>query len=312
MYEKETPLKRDNPEARLGPLDGHNFETAWSGPFLDIQVITDVGKKRQNNEDSCLLFVPESESMRDSRGVLVAVADGMGGASAGEYASRTALQCLVKKFYDKNLHTLVPNALKLSVECANEYVFDEAEANPDYAGMGTTISALTILGNWAYMAQVGDSRIYLKRASQPLKQLTNDHSLVAEQIRSGLINEEDARNHTLKNLITRAVGIKEDINVDLFALQLQVGDVLLLCSDGLSNMVSPEDINLYLETNDVQQAARDLVQHALAAGGVDNITVIVVRLTAPPPITNYQQGAKTISFEQPGLLTRLRSIFTGR
>lgn len=305
-------MKRENPEARLGPPDGLNFETAWSGPFLDVQVITDVGRKRQNNEDSCLLFVPESEGMLDSRGVLMAVADGMGGASAGEYASRTALQCIAKKYFDKNLHTLVPNALKLAVESANEYVFDEAEANPDYAGMGTTCSALAIMGDWAYMAQVGDSRIYLKRLDHELKQITNDHSLVAEQIRSGLISEEDAKNHTLKNLITRAVGIKEDINVDLYALQIQAGDVLMICSDGLSNMVSAPKISALLNTENVEAAARQLVANALEAGGLDNVTVIVARVTAPPPSTNYQQGAKIVSFEQPGLLTRLRSIFSGR
>ncbi|MCK5862460.1 MAG: serine/threonine-protein phosphatase, partial [Candidatus Hydrogenedentes bacterium] len=165
-------MKRENPEARLGPPDGLNFETAWSGSFLDIHVITDVGRKRKNNEDSCLLYVPEEEGMFDSRGVLIAVADGMGGASAGEYASRTTLQCLAKKYYDKHLHTLVPNALKLAVESANEYVFDEAEANSEYAGMGTTISTLSIMGQWAYLAQVGDSRIYLKRQGHDLKQVT--------------------------------------------------------------------------------------------------------------------------------------------
>lgn len=307
---KELPLKSENPEARLGPPDGLNFETSWSGPFLDILVITDVGKKRQNNEDSCLLYVPEDEGLMDSRGVLVAVADGMGGASAGEYASRTTLQCLAKKYFDKNLHTLVPNALKLAAESANEYVFDEAEANPEYAGMGTTLSALAIMGDWSYMAQVGDSRIYLKRDARSLKQVTNDHSLVAEQIRSGLINEEDAQNHSLKNLITRAVGIKEDINVDLFALQLEVGDVLMICSDGLSNMVGGDAIEAFLDTDNVEQAAHQLVDNALAAGGLDNVTVIVVRVTAPPPVTNYQQGAKIVSFEQPGLLSRLRSMFS--
>ena len=309
---KETPLKRENPEARLGPSEGLNFETAWSGPFLDIQVISDVGKKRQNNEDSCLLYVPEDEGMLESRGVLIAVADGMGGASAGEYASRTALQCLAKKYYDKHLHTLVPNALKLAVESGNEYVFDEAEANPEFTGMCTTLSALAVMGDWAYMAQVGDSRIYLKRPGHELKQITNDYSLVAEQIRSGLISEEDASNHSLKNLITRAVGIKEDINVDLFALQLQSADMLMICSDGLCNMVEDEDIDTYLDCEDVEQATRNLVEHALAAGGLDNVTVITVRLTAPPPATNYHQGGKVVSFEQPGLFSRLRSFFTNR
>ncbi len=302
-------MNHDNEEVRLGPVDNRRYETEWSGPFLDLYAITDVGKKRKNNEDSCLLYVPKSQSVMESRGVLAAVADGMGGASAGEYASRTALQCLARRYYDKNMHTLTPNALKLSVECANTQVFDEAEANPEYAGMGTTVSVLTIIGDWAYMAQVGDSRIYVKRPEYPLRQLTYDHSLVAEQIRSGLINEEDAQNHSLKNLITRAVGIKQDIMIDLFSLQLRVGDMLLLCSDGLSNMVGDGAIEKYLENTDVKETARQLVAESLAAGGIDNVTAILARVTAPPPETHLQYGAKIISLNNEGLFSRVKSFF---
>ncbi len=233
----------------------------------------------------------------------------MGGASAGEHASHKTLESIQEHYYDISTHSLIPAALKHAVETANAVVYEEADANPEYAGMGTTGSVLAIMGEWAYIAQVGDSRIYLLRAGEALKQLTNDHSLVAEQIRNGLINEEEARNHSLKNLITRAVGIKDTIEVDLFAVRLQEGDCLLLCSDGLSNMVEDDMIASCLDSDNLKQSTEELVQCALAAGGHDNITAVTARVTSVPPTTHYQQGAKVVSFNPPGLLQRLWGIF---
>jgi protein phosphatase len=307
---KETPLMRDYLEAISGPKEDHNFEAEWKNTWIEVQLLSDVGRKRQNNEDACLFFAPQEDSALDGRGMLVAVADGMGGASAGEYASRKSLECLCARYYDKDLHTLTPNAMKLAVELANETIFEEAELNSEYSGMGTTISALAIVGNWAYIAQVGDSRVYLLRPNSPLRQLTNDHSLVAEQIRNGLLNEEEARNHSLKNLITRAVGIKEYVDVDLFAVQLHPGDTLLLCSDGLSNMVSDAEIADIMSGENLQELTRSLRDHALEAGGHDNVTTVTMRLIASPPLSHYQQGAKIVNFEQPSFFSRLRNVFT--
>lgn len=305
-------MKRDNPETILGPVHGHEFRAGWSNAFLEVQLISDLGKTRQNNEDACMLHVPESGELLEARGVLMAVADGMGGASAGEYASHKTLEYIVDSYFDTPTDALIPAALQAAVQTANELVFEESERNPELAGMGTTISALAIVGDWAYIAQVGDSRIYLLRRNQSLKQLTHDHSLVAEQMRNGLINEEEARTHSLKNLITRAVGIKETVEVDLFAVQLQQDDSLLLCSDGLSNMLGDDVIGAYLQANNLQQLTEALVEEALEAGGNDNISIVAVRVTATPPPTGLQQGARLVSFDPPRLVNRLCHFFSRR
>ena len=302
-------LKCDNPESIFGPTESHDLVAGWAGDFLEVQLVSDLGKKRQNNEDACMLHVPESESQFEARGILIAVADGMGGASAGEHASHKTLECIQEKYFDTSTHSLIPSALKHAVEAANAVVFEESEQNPAYTGMGTTVSVLAVMGEWAYIAQVGDSRIYLLRPGETLKQLTNDHSLVAEQIRNGLINEEEARNHSLKNLITRAVGIKDTVEVDLFAVRLQEGDRLLLCSDGLSNMVEDDMIAACLDGDNLKKSTEELVQCALAAGGHDNITAVTALVTAAPPTTHYQQGARIVSFNPPGLLQKLWRIF---
>lgn len=300
------------PDVFHGPLDAHSFHKSWKKDYLESILVSDVGKKRTNNEDSCILFAPSDEGLKESRGTLFAVADGMGGASAGEYASRKTLEWVCKKYYEKSAHMLVPQMLRVAVDSANEFVFNESESNPEYSGMGTTLSAMVILGNWAYIAQVGDSRVYLLRDGRDIRQVTYDHSLVAEQIRNGLINENDARNHSLKNLITRAVGIKDTVEVDLFAVELEQNDRLLLCSDGLSNMVSDENIQKCLLQNDMEQATSELLRHALDEGGQDNITFITVRILTSPPPSNYQYGARLFSFEKQGFMTRVLHSFRRR
>ncbi|NCB64487.1 MAG: serine/threonine-protein phosphatase, partial [Clostridia bacterium] len=187
----------------IGPGEELRCEQDWSGPYIEASLASDVGRKRKNNEDSCLLCVPRDEFGAEWRGHLFAVADGMGGASAGERASFLTLQCLAEKYFDESLKGMAPAVLKAAIDHANRAVFAEAEGNPVYEGMGTTISAMAIMGNWAYVGQVGDSRLYLVREGIGIRQITEDHSLVAEQMRNGLLNEEEARNHSLKNLITR-------------------------------------------------------------------------------------------------------------
>ena len=299
-------MSKAAPITFLGPADGLNCASKWTGSYLHAHLCSDVGRKRHNNEDACLLCAPEDPSFVERRGVLFAVADGMGGASAGERASRMALETIAAHYYDEAYKGLAPAALRESLGAANEAVYFEAEGSPEYAGMGTTASVLSVMGNWAYIAQVGDSRIYLAREGLGLKQLTDDHSLVAEQMRNGLINAEEARNHLLKNLITRAVGIRDSIDVDLFALELHLGDTLLICSDGLSNMVSDADIKSALAMQDLGEASDTLVARALEAGGSDNVTVITLRVTAPPPPTYYQQGAQKVSLGPEGFFTRLK------
>jgi protein phosphatase len=174
--------------------------------------------------------------------------------------------------------------------------------------MGTTVSAVVVHGSCAYIGQVGDSRVYLKRADRKMHQLTDDHSLVAEQVRNGYISEQEARHHSLKNLITRAVGIKDTVECDLFSLRLQENDLILICSDGLSNMLDDNQISSVLASESVQGAVRVLVGKALAKGGNDNITAILLRVAKEPPHRELQEGADELSVPVPGLFNRLKSI----
>ncbi len=288
-----------------GPDKGGNYEYHWSGPFLEIHFLSDVGKSRRHNEDSCILSAPEEKALADKRGILTAVADGMGGASAGEFASRLALQSISEQYFVAAADT-TPLCLRKALEHANRRVFDEAEHNPRYQGMGTTVSALVLKGQWAYGAQVGDSRIYLARPKLDICQLTDDHSLVAEQVRNGFITEDEARNHSLKNLITRAVGIRDTVSVDLFAIRAEVGDTFLICSDGLSNMVTDDAIGQCLAMDNLQGSARVLVGRALEEGGSDNVTVALLRITDVPPKTDLENGATEIVPPGSGLLGKLK------
>ena len=292
-----------------GPGDGGNFECNWEDTYLSAHVISDVGKKRERNEDSCILCAPKDKDLVECRGYLFAVADGMGGASAGEHASHLALSAFSEQFYS-GAETNIPSHVQESIEFANERVFAEAEQHVELSGMGTTLSTLTIIGDCAYVGQVGDSRVYLQRPKSDLLQITEDHSLVAEQVRGGIISEEEARNHSLKNLITRAIGIKGEVEVDLFSFRLQKGDTLLICSDGLCNMVEDEDIAIALQVEALQTAARLLVGKALEAGGSENITVALVRVIAAPPKKNLQAGGSQIYAPSTGLWNSLKGFFS--
>lgn len=288
-------MSRLIPRTDFGPREGrHNYESAWHGSYLQAHLLTDLGKKRKNNEDSCILCVPQDKDMAE-RGFLFAVADGMGGALAGEKASHLALETLVTEYFNAKDGN-IPLTLAKALEDANSAIYTMADENPEYTGMGTTVSAVLIIGNWAYMAQVGDSRVYLYRKSYGLKQLTEDHSLVAEQLRAGLITEEEAENHSLKNLITRAVGTDSTVEVDLFAFQIEQGDTLLICSDGLSGMVSDKEITKsFCSESNLRLMTRNLIEKALDGGGIDNATAITVYIKDAPPKTELQVGAQLIS-----------------
>lgn len=295
---------------RTGPDGGGNYETQWAGEFIQAHLLSDVGKKRNHNEDSCLLSVPDERSASSDRSLLFAVADGMGGVSGGEFASRLALQTLSDHYY--NSEGSIPTRLSEALRQANQRIFEEAEHNPRYHGMGTTVSAVVIQGDCAYVAQVGDSRVYMTRGNGTIWQITDDHSLVAEQVRNGVLSEEEARNHALKNLITRAVGTRDSIDVDLFAVRVQQNDTLLICSDGLSNVVSDEEIAAALKGNSLQGAARVLVGRALEGGGPDNITVVLLRVLKTPPRARLEEGAVKVTLEKPGIINKLKRILGSR
>ena len=268
-----------------------------------------MGKKRKNNEDACLICAPEDPDLAGRRGMFFAVADGMGGASAGEFASRMALRLTANAYY-RSPAPAIPQALREAVEAANRQVFEEAEINPLLSGMGTTICALVVMGEYGYIAHVGDSRVYLLRSAGPIRQITHDHSLVAEQMRCGILTEAEARNHSLKNLITRAVGIKNEVNVDMYAAHLEKGDQLLICSDGLSNLVQDDEIAALLQSAAPNEAARALIEAALDGGGPDNITVAVLHVSDKPPKSTIEHGIEEFPIPHSGIVTRIRRLFS--
>lgn len=232
--------------------------------------ITDVGKKRKLNED----YIYTSEMPVGNLPNLFLVADGMGGHNAGDYASRYAIETIVKDI-GENQEQDPKKLLEHAIGQANAFVFEQAGKTSGMAGMGTTIVAAVCLDDELLVANVGDSRLYL--INETIKQVTIDHSLVEEMVRIGGIDRNTARNHPDKNIITRAVGVKASVEIDFFRVALMRDDTILLCSDGLSNMVEDENIRLTVSgQRDVVEKAQELVRVANENGGNDNISVILI------------------------------------
>lgn len=241
---------------------------------------TDPGKKRLNNEDSYLVL--------DGSG-LYAVADGVGGSEGGEVASRIALETVAAVLSDllgEKDRTPAAGlragkdrpsaALHAAVTMANRTIRSERQ-QPGLADMGTTLTALLLQDNRAYLAHVGDSRAYILRKKK-LKQVTSDHSLVAEQVRAGMLKPDEARRSPYRHVITRALGMEEDVAPDIVSQALKPGDTVLLCTDGLTEMVDDRRIAAILAKHPPADAVRELLSAANDGGGVDNITAVVVRL----------------------------------
>lgn len=224
-------------------------------------VRTDCGKVRQNNQDSFLNAAP-----------VFAVADGMGGHKGGETASALAVSVLEKLLSGKK-----PEAkwLTMGVDAANRRIRETGKGNPDLEGMGTTLDVFWEDGNAAWIAHVGDSRVYRFRCGE-LTQLTEDHSLVGEMLRTHLITPELAKTHPYRNIITKAVGVDASVEADLFQTDILPGDLFLLCSDGLTGMVEDSRISEILRDNEPEAAADLLLSEALEAGGTDNITLLLL------------------------------------
>jgi serine/threonine protein phosphatase PrpC len=249
---------------------------------IAYHALTDVGRKRKGNEDS-LFLNPEQN--------LFIVADGMGGHAAGEVASKMAVDA-INEFVcltggddditwpfglDENI-SYDGNRLKTAIKYANRKVLEATKEKSEYEGMATTVAAVLVDGDTANLAHVGDSRVYLMRDGV-LKQLTSDHSWVNEQIQSGVLSADQARGHPLRNVVTRALGGKPDLQVDMQVHKMQPGDVLLLCSDGLTTMLPDDEIHELLEAakGDIRSAAQELVAAANEKGGEDNITVVLIQ-----------------------------------
>ncbi len=224
---------------------------------------SDIGRKRSNNQDS-FMIKPELS--------LFAVADGMGGHKGGEVASAMAVKTLEKIFYDR-VDLSVEKRLLESAQLANQAIWEHSNKQPDLRGMGTTLTAVALEEDWLYIAQVGDSRCYLYREHE-LFQITEDHSQYYELLRAGMIHEIESFG-VQKNVITRSVGYERDVKVDLYARKMLPGDQYLVCSDGLTGMVSNEQISQILQNFDNENAVQNLVDLANLQGGEDNISVVV-------------------------------------
>jgi protein phosphatase len=239
-------------------------------PVGAYSVASDTGRRRRRNEDNYVVAPP-----------LFAVADGMGGAQAGEVASQLAASALEAGDSDGLEGTSRIDAL---IQEANRRIFDRASTDPSASGMGTTMTVALVDGMTVAIGHVGDSRAYLVRGEQ-MEQLTEDHSLVNELLKGGKLSAEEAQVHPQRSVITRAVGTDPDVDVDGFTIEAEDGDVFLICSDGLSDMVEDEEILELVHQNrgDLDKAVKALVSAANRGGGEDNITAVAFRISAEAP-----------------------------
>ena len=220
--------------------------------------MTDVGVKRTNNEDNYLI--------NDELGLFV-VCDGMGGHAGGEFASAIAVNTVEEVLTNFEAHA--------------ERIFEKAQEETEYRGMGTTCITLLMDGGNAFLGHVGDSRAYVVREGR-IEQLTEDHSLVNEKIKAGLLTPDQARGHKLKNIITRSLGYTEDVEIDVQVRALRRGDHYVMCSDGLSNLIETGEIGEIVLDGSPQEVARRLIELACARGGDDNVTVVIARVDEVP------------------------------
>lgn len=243
------------------------------GQTVDTFSITDTGRLRNSNQDC--LFCEENAVGRFPN--LFLVADGMGGHKAGDLASRLCIEEIADQIRNSDARTPV-SAFEQAIGAANIRVYQRSLEDFELSGMGTTIVGAMIDEGTAYIVNIGDSRLY--RMHDRLEQITVDHSLVEEMVQSGEIQKEEMRTHPNKNIITRALGTDDSVRPDCFEIKVEEGDVLLLCSDGLTNMVEDHEIETILKRHkeDMKLAGENLVQQANEAGGKDNISVILVRL----------------------------------
>lgn len=247
---------------------------------ITASVQTDPGCVREANEDTGRHVNPNDPDLKARRGTLTVVADGMGGHASGEVASQMAVELITELYYADN-GLAPPDALRNAIEIANSEIFAASLETEDRAGMGTTVVALAVIDGRGFSAHVGDSRLY-RFAGGRLEMMTMDHSQVMEMVRHGVITMEQARNHDDKNVILRAVGTQDAVEVDVSdEFAVSPGDTFLLCSDGLSDMLEDAEIErILLSSADRHTAGERLIAAAKAAGGHDNITVGVVKVAS--------------------------------
>jgi len=266
---------------------------------LRVGVKTDLGSVRENNEDKYDLLEPADAGFLATKGRLYGVADGMGGHSAGQIASEVALKTVIQRYFrDPSAHII--ESLKQAIAEANSLIFETAQLIPERQGMGTTLTAVIVREDTATFAHIGDSRAYLIRENE-IRQVTSDHSLVAEQVRLGAMSAEEAQASPLRNIILRSIGTNSTVTPDFHEEVLRPGDHIVLCSDGLTGHVAPDEIMELTASEDGLRrgpsvAAYRLVDLANSRGGRDNITVVILAIDSvdeftPRPIDNCASSA---------------------
>ena len=247
-------------------------------PGVEVASLSDVGCQRENNEDSHLYWEPADDQAFQRKGRLAVIADGMGGHEGGQEASRLAVDT-VREIYENSFCDDPQAALVESLTAAHTRILNFAEQHPAFQGMGTTCTALVVLGHQLYFAHVGDSRLYLMRQNQILR-LTRDHSYVGRLVESGLVRPEDAENHPQRHILTAALGAGREVAVDgpEHSTPLRDGDTLLLCTDGLWSVVSESELEMAVAQAAPTECCAALVKLARERGGPDNITLQVLRV----------------------------------
>ena len=237
---------------------------------MEAYALTDTGRVRTMNQD----YIYSSPERTGSLPDLFLVADGMGGHQAGDYASKYTVEVLNRELALSEGED-IERCLVGAIKTANREIIKEASRDEHLKGMGTTVVAATISNQMMYFANVGDSRLYL--INQGIQQLTKDHSLVEEMVRLGGIKPEEAKHHPDKNIITRAIGAKADVEVDFYEHRLKRGDIILMCTDGLSNMVEDEELfHIVQGGRDIVESGQALIEAAKENGGTDNIGVVLI------------------------------------
>jgi serine/threonine protein phosphatase PrpC len=266
-------------EVPVGGAASEVGQTEWQTADSGVLTLTfawqsDPGRVRSHNEDAVDVVIPTESRELARKGVLCLVADGMGGHRAGEVASKRAVEVVHERYYADGSTNLTAS-LAGAFRAANRDIYTRAQLDESRIGMGTTLVGAVILGDRVYIANVGDSRAYIA-GREGFAQITDDHSWVEEQVRAGLLAPDQARGHPRRNLVTRALGTKPGVDVDLFEGALAPGDNLLLCSDGLTNLLEDREIEVILRERTPQEAVPLLVEAANERGGQDNITVVLV------------------------------------
>lgn len=250
---------------------------------LRAVVLSDMGNIRSNNEDVGMFYRIADEEITREKGYLLIVADGMGGHKAGEVASKLAIETITQQYFKQNGNRGIEKNLLRAFTMANKRIYELANSQKSYHGMGTTCSAFVVVGDMVYYAHVGDSRGYMVK-NKSITQITEDHTYVQELVNKGEITTKEAVTHPKRNILTNAMGTKPELRIDTGKCNelFEINDRLLLCSDGLYDYLNEKELAEILDTRPLQEAAEHMISEAKRRGGHDNITVVISEKTEPP------------------------------